>query len=477
MVGINSYGVYVPYYRLARDVVRKAWGLPPSLPGQKAIANYDEDPLTMASEAVSACLAGSENVRIDALNFASTHYPFTEKQGAAAIACISDFPEEIAATDFTHSMRAGASALKAALDAVGSGSAEHAMVSAADCRTADPGSDLELIMGDGAASFLINDTNPIAGLIGSFSVSHDFSDFQRAEGETSFHRMDDLRFVNTYGYKQNVSKCIEGILQKTNLKPGDISRLICPSIEPRVFISTARKMGFDPASQLQDPFFDKIGYLGTAHPLVMLAAALDEAAAGDKILMVAYGDGAEAFVFEVTPEINKVRDRGRVIKEMIAGGVSFINYPAYLSTRKTLEQEDRSLRPYTSPALKKRDEKQNVRRYGRKCTECGLVQFPVRRICLDCGAKDRMEDYRIAGTGEIFTYTREYYIPFPPMNPPMAMVVVDMDGGGRMHIQMTDHEFDEVKIGTKVRLVYRKLFEFGHVANYFWKCTPVRRGR
>jgi uncharacterized OB-fold protein len=208
----------------------------------------------------------------------------------------------------------------------------------------------------------------------------------------------------------------------------------------------------------------------------MLSAALDKADPGDKILMVAYGDGAEAFIFEVTSGIEQIKDRGR-IEETIESGIAFENYPAYLKTRNSLAEADRSLRPYTSPALNQRSIKQNVRRYGCKCTDCGLIQFPVRRVCAECGAKDRMEDYRIAGTGEIFTYTREYYIPFPPMNPPMAMVVVDMDGGGRLHIQMTDHEFDEVKIGTKVRLTYRRLFEAGDVINYFWKCTPVRSWR
>ena len=118
---------------------------------QKAIANYDEDPLTMASEAISNCLNGLVHVNMDALNFASTHYPFPEKQGAAMIACISDFSEEIATADFTHSMRAGASALKAALDAAGSGSAKNVMVAAADCRVGAPGSELEIITGDGSS--------------------------------------------------------------------------------------------------------------------------------------------------------------------------------------------------------------------------------------------------------------------------------------------------------------------------------------
>ena len=475
MIGITSYGVYTPYYRLDQVKVREAWGLPAYPKGQKAIANYDEDPLTMASEAVSNCLAGLEDVDIGGLHFASTRYPFPEKQAAAMIACISDFSEEIVTADFTHSMRAGASALKAALDAAGSGSLKNILVAAADCRVAEPGSELELITGDGSAALLVSDTDVVAEFTGSFSVSHDFSDFQRKEGETCLSRMDDIRFINTYGYKQNVSRCIEGILQKYDLKPGDISSLICPSIEPGVFVGTARKMGFDP-TQLQDALFDKVGHLGTAHPILMLAAALDKAVPGDKILMVAYGDGAEAFIFEVTSGIDKVKNRGR-IEEAVNNGISFENYAAYLKTRNSLAEADRSLRPYTSPALNQRSVKQNIRRYGSKCRDCGLVQYPARRVCMECGAKDRMEDCRIAATGEIFTYTREYYIPFPPLNPPMAMVVVDMDGGGRLHIQMTDHEFDEVKIGTKVRLTYRRLFEAGDVINYFWKCTPVRSWR
>jgi len=89
--------------------------------------------------------------------------------------------------------------------------------------------------------------------------------------------MDDIRFVNTFGYRKNIHKCIAGILQKYKLEAKDITRLICPSPEPTAVLAPARGLGFDIKSQLQDPFFDKIGHIGTAHPLLMLAAALDEA--------------------------------------------------------------------------------------------------------------------------------------------------------------------------------------------------------
>jgi len=474
--GIVSYGVYIPYYRLDRNLMRKAWWFPSSMPGKKAIANYDEDALTMASESVSDALKRvAGRIDVDGLFFATTSSFLPEKQGASSIAAIVDFPEEIAGIDFSGSLRAGISALKCALDAVGTGTNNSVVVTAADCRLGHPGSDEELIFGDGSSAFIIGKDRVIARPLGYFSVSDDFTDFLRKGGEKCTRRMDDLRFINTFGYKKSMERCILGVLKKCGFEAREIKKLICPSHEPAALVGLTRKLGFDAKSQLQEPFFDRIGHIGVAHPLLMLAASLDEANEGDKILVAAYGDGAEAFIFEVTPEIEGVRNRGK-IKRVISSGKSFENYQRYLYTRNLLEKEVRALRPFTSPALNKREEKQNVRRYGSKCRACGFIQYPMRRICLACGKKDEMDDYKISEKGTIFTYTREYYIPFTPMKPPLAMVVADMEGGGRLHIQMTDHEFDEVKIGAPVRLTYRRLFEAGDTINYFWKCKPIRDG-
>jgi len=48
MVGIRSYGAYIPLYRLERAEIVKAWQSPFPVPGEKAVANFDEDSLTMA---------------------------------------------------------------------------------------------------------------------------------------------------------------------------------------------------------------------------------------------------------------------------------------------------------------------------------------------------------------------------------------------------------------------------------------------
>ena len=49
-IGISAYGVYIPRYRISRKTISAAmgWLSPVALPGEKAVANYDEDNLTMA---------------------------------------------------------------------------------------------------------------------------------------------------------------------------------------------------------------------------------------------------------------------------------------------------------------------------------------------------------------------------------------------------------------------------------------------
>src|SRR4030065_1057866 len=130
MSGIISYGAYVPLWRLNRDAMGAAWGRA-SFGGERSVANNDEDTVTMAVEAVLDCLTGIDRDSIDGLYFASTTAPFREKQCAALIATAADLKPEIITADFGNSLRAGTNALRAALDAVNSGSAQKINVVAA----------------------------------------------------------------------------------------------------------------------------------------------------------------------------------------------------------------------------------------------------------------------------------------------------------------------------------------------------------
>ena len=55
--GIVSFGTYVPNYRLPREVMAKEWGIS-SLGGERTVANFDEDSLTLAVNAAVDAFAG-----------------------------------------------------------------------------------------------------------------------------------------------------------------------------------------------------------------------------------------------------------------------------------------------------------------------------------------------------------------------------------------------------------------------------------
>ena len=65
-----------------------------SAKGERAMANWDEDAVTMAYEAARDCLpAGDplkERAHVDAVYFASTSMPFSDRQNAGIVAQVMD---------------------------------------------------------------------------------------------------------------------------------------------------------------------------------------------------------------------------------------------------------------------------------------------------------------------------------------------------------------------------------------------------
>jgi len=109
--------------------------------------------------------------------------------------------------------------------------------------------------------------------------------------------------------------------------------------------------------------------------------------------------------------------------------------------------------------------------YGSKCKECGTVQYPPQRVCVNCLAKDHAEDYKFADkTGRIFTYTIDY---LTSIDPPVVIAAVDFEGGGRIMCEVTDCVPDKVKIDMPVKMCFRKLGRVGGIHNYFWKARPL----
>ena len=471
MAGIVSYGAYIPIYRLDRSLIWLSWG---SLPvaGESAIANFDEDSITMAVEAGNNCLQGMNREQVDALFLASTTTPYKEKQCAAIVAEALDLKRGVRTADFTNSLRSATIAIQAALDAVAAGSANTVLVTAADCRMGHPSTADERSFGDGAAAVLIGKNNVAATVDGSHTHYDDIM-YQWRLDDDRFVRSWEDRFIIEHGYQDNVVEAVKGLMAKYDFKPADFSRAALFAYDTRRHQAVARKLGFDTQTQLQDSFFSTVGNTGAAYTLMMLVGALEEAKAGDKILVASYGDGADAFVLNVGKGIGKVQKNRRGIKYHLESKMPLPSYTHYLRYRGLL-QGSFFFENQSAATIQWRDRSWNISCRGGKCLSCGNINFPPQRICMYCQSKDQFEEVRLADRkAKLFTFSKDSL--GPTLDPPIILCILDFDEGGRFYAQMTDRDPDKIEVGMPLELTFRWMHSERGIRNYYWKCRPLRQ--
>lgn len=466
-MGIIACGVYVPLWRLPRELIDK------DSRGEKAVANFDEDSITMAVAAALNCISGLDRRKIDGLFFASTTSPYKEKQAATTVASAIDLRRDIITADFANSLRAGTDALRAALDAVKAGSARQVLVAAADCRIGAPGSAFEQSCGDGAAALLIGDIDVAVEIKSGYSIWNELFDVWRMDGESYIRSWED-RFVVTEGYLKVVYEAASGLMKRYNLGPKDFAKAIFYAPNPRRLRELATSLGFDPRTQVQDLLADSMGNTGTPYSLMLLAAYLEQAKPGERILMASYGDGSDAFILEVTEQVENVR-RGRGMQQLLVSKKVLSDYRTYLKWRGLLDIDMSRYAPIRdiSASALARERNRIYPLHGSKCKVCGTIEYPPPIVCSNCHSRNQFEEIRLSDKrGKVFTYTFDYQ--FSPLDVPLVIAVVDFEGGGRMSTWMTDRDVEEVRIDMPVEMTFRKLYSAEGIHNYFWKSMPVR---
>jgi 3-hydroxy-3-methylglutaryl CoA synthase/uncharacterized OB-fold protein len=469
MAGIVSYGSYIPYRRLKRAAIGQVLGIAAGK-GEKAVASFDEDSVSMAVEALRDALKTRPAGTIQGLLFATTTPPYGEKLNAAAIGAATQLPSAIRASDLTGSTRAGLSALLQAADAVAGGASQVA-VAIGDSRLAAPEGRVEQQSGDGAAAFIVGKEGVIAEIVASSSLTREFLDTWRAPGERFSHQWEE-RFGMTQTLGPLLSNAIKDVLARAKVAAGDLAKIIVDAPNPRVADDAIRALKLDPA-KVADTFALTVGQTGAAHAALTLTSVLPSSKPGDLILVATVADGAEAMILKVTPAaagFKPVHSVGRMVESK--GDVS---YASYLKWREILPTEPPRRpdpdRPAGPPML--RSESWKFGFVGSRCTACGTPQLPPQLVCYKCKAYKKMEPYPFADRlARIATYAidRLAY----SLNPPTINVVIDFEGGGRFMGEMTDCEVDRVAIGDEVEMTFRRLFTAGGVHNYFWKARPRR---
>ncbi len=467
MAGISSFGAYIPWWRLGPET--REWGAK----AEKAVASYDEDSLTMAVAASVNCLTGIDRKSVDGLYFASTTSPYHDKQAAATVATAVDLKPSAFTADFTNTTRAGTVALRAAMDAVKSGSLKNVLVVAADMRPAMARSDFESAFGDGAAALLVS-TEGVVQVEDWLTSNDEILDVWRADNESCVRAWED-RFVVDEGYLKVLSGAVGALAMKKGIGPKDITMAALYAPDAKRHAEMVRRLGLDPKAQVCDPLFATVGNSGAAHALMVLVGALDEAEEGDRILLGNYGNGADVLLLKVSSGIEKAR-KGCSVKAQIGSRKLLDSYETYAKWRQLIDPAPPTRRPpLTGPsaAAYHREVDQNIRLYGAKCESCGCIQYPPQRVCTKCHAKDKSSPFRFSDRkGEVYTFSMDYL--GATLQPPLVIAVVNFDGGGRMLTQMTDRDPNQIKVGIQVEMTFRRLFTADGVHNYYWKSKPVR---
>ncbi len=463
MIGIVDYDTYVPRYRLRRDLLAGQWG-GKSMGGAKAVANFDEDALTQGYEAAWR-LVERDGIRelVDALYFASTTSPHWQRASSSFIAAACDLPDEVETVDFGGSVRAGTSALRAALNAVSAGTARSVIVTASDVREGAPESHEEQLFGDAAAALTVGREEVIAELVAQASRSDDFLNEWRRDRDRYVNVLGS-RYSTERGYEANVMAVARRALEVAGLKPADVARVALSSPDGRAHDGAAKKIGFAP-DQLVEVGVKDVGVTGTPMPLALLCRALDEVETGALVLAVGHGDGADALLFRVIEE-----KRERVKRAMDSTSLDIPSYAIY-----------RKLRDFTragaeegaviSNVMFEKEERQNVRLHATRCPKCETVQFPLAKVCVKCRNREALKEVRMARRGTVFTYTKDYLYSAP--NPPTVVAVIELEDGARFYCQVTDIDAEKIEIGQAVEFTLRRLKDGGGMHHYYWKCRPV----
>ena len=480
MAGICSYGGYVPRYRLNRSLVYQAMGWMnaaniANAGGERSVANFDEDAITMAVAAGIDALSGIKRTSVSGLYFASTTMPYKERLNAGVISSALGLSDQIRAADFTGGIKAGTSALLAAIESVETGRVDNVVVTAADCRLGKPASAQELIFGDAGACLVVGTDNVIAEFVDSFSTTYDFVDHYRGAFST-FDRQWEERWIRDVGFARILPETIQGLLAKTGLAMSDFTKVVYPCYSAPARKTLDKMLGIV-SEVAQENLQSNVGETGTPHPLLMLVGALEKAKPGDRILLAGFGSGCDALCFKVTEAISALAPRNGLTGSL-ANRAVLDSYTKYLVWRDILPAEtglrsEEDLWTRWSQLWRKRKEVLGL--WGSRCKACGTVQYPEQRICVnpDCGSVDRMEPFCFANQqGSITSFTGDNLA--ASHNPPAIYGQIAFEPGGKYMFDFTDCELESLSTGMGVRMSFRKKYfdQRRDITGYFWKAVP-----
>jgi hydroxymethylglutaryl-CoA synthase len=467
MRGIIAYGAYLPYFRLQKGAITAALGTGGGR-GTRSVASYDEDATSMAVEAARTTMANAGALVPSSVYFATVTPPYLDKTNATVIHAALDLPSHVFAGDVAGSARSVNAALRSALD-----SSKPTLVVASDVRTGRPGSSDEANLGDAAVGWLIGsdaDGPVIAEWLGGASATAEFLDRWRLPG-WDYSRVWEERF-GEHVYLPMVTEACTAAFKECQLEPSDVDAVVIAGLHGRAVKAAARAAAVD-GTRVVDDLTGEVGNTGSPHAGLVLASVLDKAEPGQTIMVIHLADGVDVGFVRTTDAIAAYTPVKPVAEQLAASNDS-LSYNTFLTWRGFLDREPPRRPDPDSPAGPPsfRSEQWKYAFVGSKDRSTGAIHLPPQRVSVKGGAVDEMDPIPMAdvpATVVTFTIDRLAY----SLSPPVIAVVIDFDGGGRFQCQLTDGNPEDVKIGDRVTMTFRRLLTANGIHNYFWKARPA----
>ena len=341
MIGIVSYGTYIPRFRIKVEEIARIWGEDAETIKnglgilEKSVPDIDEDTATIAVEASREAVerAGIDPQEIGAVFVGSESHPYAVKPTSTIVGEALDIGNEFFTADLEFACKAGTAAIQICYAMVKSGMIKYGLAIGADTSQARPGDALEYAAAAGGAAFIVG-KDPIAEIEATYSFTSDTPDFWRRDLQP--YPSHGGRFTGVPAYFRHVISAAKGLMDKYGYTPNDFDFAVFHQPNAKFPLRAAKMLGIDRSKVQQGLVVRVIGNTYSGSSLIGLAAVFDVARPGDRILLVSFGSGAgsDAFAIRVTDKIEEI-ERNPQVWDKISEGV-YVDYGLYLKYRRKI---------------------------------------------------------------------------------------------------------------------------------------------